>query len=243
MRVSKFMPTSYMQSLLKESKTYLAFCKVISQEIAKDGRSYQVNVNLMTENDQTLVNVGFQPEFFGHVLKDDIVLVAFINGNIDAGVAIALLPSMQRPLHPKHVMGDTVVSSRKGKDIHLSNNHTAEQNNPAVLGKELQTFFQTYSQKVNEAIMKVDDLAEKFDNHTHTLGIRAVSVQGSPSAQANLQPIRVPAPTSSGVTTDDERGAITTQCNDENTKVFKSDFVFIQERDKAGKETNNQEGG
>ena len=247
-RKSRYMPRGLLTELLSDKKTYMGFGKVKSIEIASDGRSYQANVDLMEGDDQGLVYVGFTPSLFGHIKVDDILLCVFVGGNIDSGVAVALLPSEVRKLHPKVTEEDTVITSLEGKKIHLTNNHNAVLDNPAVLGKELMMFFQAYTDNLNLVLDEVTKLKDKFDNHTHTLGIRAVSVQGSPSAQANLQPIRVPAPTASGVDVSSQK----TKFNDlkgddeskkaENTLRWQSNLVFIQEKDKQKEEETNQRG-
>ena len=50
--------------------------------------------------------------------------------------------------------------------------------------------------KVEELTDKLNELIEAFNEHTHTLGARSVSVWGTASAQSNLTAILVPAITS-----------------------------------------------
>ena len=50
--------------------------------------------------------------------------------------------------------------------------------------------------KIQELTDKVNELVDKFNNHTHTLMTGDVKVEGNATAQANIEPITVPAITS-----------------------------------------------
>ena len=50
--------------------------------------------------------------------------------------------------------------------------------------------------KIQELTDKVNELVDKFNNHTHTLMTGDVKVEGSAKEQANIAPITVPAITS-----------------------------------------------
>ena len=237
-RKSKYLPSRLFTQIFSEKKTYLAFGKVAEEEIAKDGRSYSVLVNLMEENEQTLVRVGFPGDFFGQILIGDVVLIAFVGGNIDAGVTIAYLPSELRKLHPKHVMGETVVSSRKGKNINISNNHEAELTEPAVLGIQLQTWFHdVYVPEVNKAIKKLQDdlneLRETYNGHTHATTATTTATVGTGPPGTVI--VNVPVPTQKqnpAFDTQTEQDNIKDKTTPENTDVWKSDLCYIQERGK-----------
>lgn len=243
-RKTRYMPRAYITELFSEKKTYMGFCKVVSIEIAKDGRSYQANVDLLEGTDRGLVYVGFSPSLFGHIKVGDILLCVFVGGNIDSGVAVALLPSELRKLHPKVTEEDTVITSLVGKNIHLSNNPTAVLDNPAVLGKELMLFIQAYTDNLNLVLDEVTKLKEKFDAHTHT--INSITVAGSATTQRTVAPVRVPAPTASGVDVSSQKTKFTDLKGNsedkkaENTLRWQSDFIYLQEKDKAGKEQTNQ---
>lgn len=241
-RKSSYMPRGFFTELFSDKKTYLAFCKVVDIEIAMDGRSYQAKVDLMEGNDQTLVFVGFTPEYLGHLIVGDIVLVAFVSGNIDAGVCVALLPSEKRKLHPKFMDGDTVILTQEGKKINLTNNIEALLEEPAVLGGELHEWIKLYTDTLIALVDKYTQLKNDLNNHTHVIQAGTVRTAGGPSSQTQVGPANVPKPNNpSSVDTSSEKDKLTEYKGDESTEKWKSNLVFIQERDKQKEEEGNNE--
>lgn len=79
---------------------------------------------------------------------------------------------------------------------------TADLNNPVVLQvDEVETITVNGGElgglvKIQELTDKINELIEKFNSHTHTLGIGAIKTTGSATAQTNTAAVNVPAITS-----------------------------------------------
>ena len=245
-RKTRYMPRGLLTELLSDKKTYMGFGKVKTIEIAKDGRSYQANVDLMEGNDRGLVFVGFSPSLFGHIKVDDILLCVFVGGNIDSGVAVALLPSEVRKLHPKVTEEATVITSLEGKKIHLTNNHTAVLDNPAVLGKELRLWHVDSIDNLNLVLDKINTLKDdlnalkgKFNGlvNAYKAHVHPTSSPGAPTTPPTNASQAQSGSDSQVDTTDEKEKFNELKGEDEdmketNTLRWQSNLVFIQEKDK-----------
>lgn len=251
------MPRGLLTELLSDKKTYMGFGKVKSIEIASDGRSYQANVDLMEGDDQGLVNIGFTPSLFGHIKVDDILLCVFVGGNIDSGIAVALLPSEIRKLHPKVTEEDTVITSLEGKKIHLTNNHEAMLDNPAVLGKEAQLWLVDYTDNLNLVLDKINTLKDdlnalkgKFNGlvNAYKAHVHPTSSPGAPTTPPTNASQASTGRDSQVDTTDEkdkfnELKGMDEDMKETNTLRWQSNLVFIQEKDKQKEEEDQTNQG
>ena len=86
---------------------------------------------------------------------------------------------MTDPLHPKAREGETVLSSRKGKKINVSNDHTAKLTENAVLGPELVKWLLKLTSEIKSLADDLESLKNTYNSHNHNY----IDTIGGPSTQ------------------------------------------------------------
>ena len=158
------------KQLFRDNRDFFRVVKILGEEVATDGGSYHLQAETVTDSLECLLNMSFDPALQSPAKKDDIWLAGFVNGDLNNGIAIQRLYNMTAPLHPKAREGETVLSSRKGAKINVSNDHTATLTENAVLGPELVTWLLKLSAEVKGIGDKVNSHVSWARTHLHTSG-------------------------------------------------------------------------
>ena len=171
---------SLYRQLFKDNKDFLRLVKILDEEMAVDGGSYQVKAETVTDSLECLLNMSFDPALQSPAQRDDIWLAGFINGDLNNGIAIHRLYNISSPLHPKSREGETVLSSRKGKKINVSNDHTATLTENAVLGPALVTWLLKLTAEIKSLADDLESLKNTYNSHNHNY----IDTIGGPSTPA-----------------------------------------------------------
>ena len=209
------------KNIFEKNREWLALCRVAEEEVAQDGSSYQVKVRTVISQIQALVHVTHDPALQSAAKKDDLWLCCFLNGDYNQGFLIQRLATQAQPLHPKSKEGETVLSSRPGKNINLSNSPEAELTEPAVLGNVLSAWLVKLCEQINSIASDLESLKTTYNTHTHPVTL-APPLATPPLLSQSL------------VTTAPERLQINMLKGEAEQTKLKSDLVFVQERGKKG---------
>lgn len=211
---------SMFQQVFRDNKQFINIVKIVDQEVDTEGGSYNLNVNLVNTDTDTYVTATFNPSIQGPILKNELWLACFINGDLNNGFLIKRICNVECKLHAKARVDETVVTSKKGKNINLSNNTDAKLKENAVLGKELVSWMLQVTSQIRSLATKIDVMNAQILAHTHIVTLPTLP---------NTPPTGwVP------VVATDVTIAITRLETFIETDKFLSDLVFIQEKGLKG---------
>ena len=205
------------KQLFSDNRDFFRVVRILKEEMATDGSSYHLQAETVQDGLECLVNSSFDPAVQSPIQKNDLWLCAFINGDLRNGILIQRIHNITAPLHPKVVReGETVLSSRKGKRINVSNDHSATLTESAVLGPALVKWLKKLTTEVKSLADDINSLAGNLRTHTHVGG-----PPGSPTGP--------PTPPATASATP-EKTAITNLEAKTETDKFLSDIFYIQEK-------------
>ena len=207
---------SVYRQLFADNRDFFRIVRIVKEELATDGSSYRLQAETVQDGLECLLNSSFDPALQSPIKEGDLWIAGFINGDLQNGILLQRLHSLADPLHPKAVMSETVLSSRKGKRINVSNDHGATLTENAVLGPALVVWLKKLTAQVKGLADGINSLAQHGRTHTHVSG-----APGTPTA--------TPVPPATATATP-EKTAITNLEADTETSKFLSDLLFIQEK-------------
>ena len=146
--------------MLAVRKQFLHIVRVIDEEMAEDGGSYQLLVELVQNSHECMVNCTFDPHLYGPAKKNDLWIAGFAQGDLNNGFLLQKLANLEDKIHPKARQDETVLSSRPKKRINISNDPRAQLTEPAVLGEQLRLWLVTLTEQVIS-------LANSYNSHSH----------------------------------------------------------------------------
>ena len=183
----------------------------------------------MDDAREFFASYSFNSALQGQVLKNELWVVLFVNGDINQELLLTKLHNLEDKFHPKTGAGDTVLTCPPGgKKIHISNNPTAMLNENAVLGQALRAWQIELCDLFIRALDDIESLKNKLNAHItkYNTHVHIASGPGAPTAPT------VSVDTPSAVTTAPEKTAVGTLKSDAELDKLLSDLCFIQERDK-----------
>ena len=218
----------FLREVVKDPASSPSFklAKILEEpEVANDGSAFQVQVEIVPEGYETLITVPQNENLEGGLQKEQLWIACFLHsGNINNGFLLKKVITQPDPLHPKSKMGETVISSIPKKKINISNDHSAQLTENAVLGQALKAWNVRLCEEIIsladdiEAIKnKLNSLIGKYSSHTHVVAFGVAS----PTPMTET-----PTPT----TTATEKSKVNTLKGDPETDKWLSDLAFIQEK-------------
>ena len=205
------------KQLFSDNRDFFRVVRILKEEMATDGSSYHLQAETVQDSLECLVNSSFDPAVQSPIQKNDLWLCAFINGDLQNGILIQRIHNLTAPLHPKLVnSGETVLSSREGKRINVSNDHSATLTESAVLGPALVEWLKKLTKEIKGLADDINSLAGNVRTHVHP-----TTTPGSPTL--------APTPPNT-VTSAPEKTAITNLEAKTETDKFLSDLFYIQEK-------------
>ena len=214
------------KQLFRDNRDFFRIVKILGEEVASDGGSYHLQAETVTDSLECLLNMSFDPALQSPAKKDDIWLAGFVNGDLNNGIAIQRLYNMTAPLHPKAREGETVLSSRTGKKINVSNDHTATLTENAVLGPELVKWLLKLTAEIKSLADDLESLKNTYNSHNHNY----IDTIGGPTTPVPTPKITTANAGQSSVTTAPEKSKIEGIEQEGETDKFLSDLLFVQER-------------
>ena len=212
---------SLYRQLFRDNRQFIRIIKVLEEEMATDGASYQLEVETIPDGHQCLVNYSHPPDLTGPAKKDDLWLAIFLGGDLNNGYLIQRLANMSFPIHQKTRMGETVLGCRRGKRINLSNNSEAKLTENLMLGPEFVVWLLKLTEQIKSLADDIESLKNSFNRHQHS-----VAAQPGP-------PTGIPTFGNTGlslITTSTEKTKITELEQTTETDKFLSDLAYIQEK-------------
>ena len=204
------------RQLFRDNRDFFRVVRIIKEEVAQDGSGTMLQAETVTDGLECLLSLSWDPALQSPVQEGDLWLAGFVNGDLNNGFAIQRLYNEKDKQHPKTVMGGaTVLSSRKAKKIHVSNDATANLTQSAVLGPALVEWLLKLTAEVKNLADDINSLANHGRTHTHPT--------------AALGPPSTPTPPATASATA-EKTAIGQLERKTETDKFLSDLLFIQER-------------
>lgn len=156
------------KQIFSDTRQFIHIVKIIDQEVDTEGGSYNLNVNIINTDYDTYLNASFDQSIQGAILKNDLWLACFINGDINNGFLLRKLCNLECKVHPKARMDETVITSAKGKKINISNDPSAKLGENAVLGKELVAWMLKVTSEIKSIAGKITSLNTAINTHIHT---------------------------------------------------------------------------
>jgi len=204
------------QQLFADNRQFVHIVEILEEEMATDGSSYQLRAETVIDRHECLLDCSFNPHLHGPALEGDLWLAIFVEGDLNNGFLLQKLNNMKCLIHPKAREGETVLSSRKGKKINISNDPTAMLTENGVLGQELKSFLKELVTAVDQIRGELDKVILWATSHTHIS-----ASPGSPTAPA--------VPVLSANTTV-PKNTLAIQKEDRSLDKLLSDLVYIQEK-------------
>ena len=217
------------KKMFAENREFVRLARVLNVEIAKDNSSYNVFCETVDDAREFFATYSFNSAVQGQVLKNELWVVLFLDGDINQGLLVTKLHNLDDKFHPKAGGGNTVLTCPPGgKKIHISNNPTAILNENAVLGQALRAWLIRLCDQVRSLADDVESIKNKLNAHItkYNTHVHIASGPGAPTAPT------VSVDTPSAVTTAPEKTAVGTLKSDAELDKLLSDLCFIQERDK-----------
>lgn len=210
--------TALFSQIFNENREWITLCQIMEEEMAMDGSAYQVRVETIPLNREALVHVARDPAISSPAREGDLWICCFLKGDHNNGFLLQKVTNMNEKIHPKSVEGETVVSSRKEKNINLSNNPLADLDNPVLLGKVTSEWLVKLTKKIEDLTDDLNALVAKYNAHLLL-----------PQTTSTL-PAQIP---NQGTASTVKVELGTLKSDAEQTKL-KSDLVFVQERGLKG---------
>ena len=206
-----------LKQIFKDNRQFIHVVEILEEEMALDGGSYNLKVEIVYNAHECFVNCTFNPHLHGPVLKGDIWVCCFINGDLRHGFLLQKISNLNCPIHPKAREGETVLSSRANKKINVSNDQGAMLDQNAVLGPKLVEWLLKLTEEIKNLADDIESLKTWATSHIHTS-----AAPGSPTTMPVVSPTTSTAP---------EKTAIQQLERETETKKFLSDLLYIQEKD------------
>ena len=211
------------RELFAQEKDFLRIVKINSEEIARDGSGYNLQAETIPDGLECYISMSFDSAVESHAKKDDIWLCGFIDGQLGQGYLLKKLHNMSDVLHPKAREGETVLTSRKGKKINVSNDHLAAMIENAVLGKQLVAWLLKLTAEIKGIADEVNTLKNSYNSHQHIQALPlypAVPPTGPTTALLS----------STSADTTPEKTSIEQLERKTETDKWLSDLLYIQEK-------------
>jgi len=153
------------REIFKDNRTHIAIGRISEVEMAKDRSVVRVKVVIFPENVEIIARMSWEQVgpgsgIFGFPVVNDLVLVAFADGDIDQAFVIKRLTSKEDKVPLQAVSGHSVMKALDGKKVFITSDTKiclskgdAEPTQPIVLGNVLK-----------EAL---SSLIEEIIGHTH----------------------------------------------------------------------------
>ncbi len=161
-----------LRSIFTDKRTHLAVALVEATELAPDSSTLRAQVKILTQDRSVIVRVcwdacGPNAGSFQFPVKDDLVLIAFAEGDNEQGYLIRRLSSKIDKIPTQAADGSTVFRALAGKAAHLLSDTAillgrgeATPTEPLVLGLVLKDL-------LGEILGLIADLADATGSHMH----------------------------------------------------------------------------
>ena len=203
------------KQLFRDNRDFFRVVRIIKEEVASDGSGTMCQAETVTDGLECLLSLSWDPALQSPIQMGDLWLAGFVNGDLNNGFALQRLYNEKDKQHPKTVMGGaTVLSSRKSKKIHVSNDHEATLTQSAVLGPALVEWLLKLTAEVKGLADAINSLKDWSAAHIH-------GTPAGPSIMATPPPTATATP---------EKTAIGQLEQETETDKFLSDLLFIQEK-------------
>ncbi len=169
-----------LKMIFKDSRTHIAIAKIKRLSVASDRSFLKCLVSILPEQREVVARMtwamtGPNSGIVEFPEKDDMVLIAFADGNNDYAFIISRLSSSIDKLPLKSVDGHLVLKSKSGKEswitsnskILLSHGDTTPTEN-LVLGQQLKSLLSYILGQLAEQSDQLKTLATEIANHQHT---------------------------------------------------------------------------
>lgn len=168
-----------LRDVFSDKKTYIVVAKIEKTEMASDKSVLRAQCKILTQNRSVVArvtwdSVGPEAGFFQIPQKDDLVLLAFAEGDDEQVYLIRRLSSKVDKIPAHAASGDSVLRALSGKKlwlnstqkIYLSKLGTAPTEN-LVLGQVLKTLLSYVLGQLNSLSTELQTLATTLSTHTH----------------------------------------------------------------------------
>ena len=215
------------KQLFRDNRDFFRIVRVTKVEVATDGSGTMLQCETVTDGLECFVSLSWDPALQSPVNEMDLWLVAFINGDLNNGIAIHRLYNMKDKQHPKGVMEDwTILSSREKKKVGVSNDHMATMTESAVLGPSLVVWLLKLTEQIKSIADDLESVKNTYNRHNHNY----IDTIGGPSVPVPTPKVTTANTGVSAVTTAPEKQAIVNLERKTETDKFLSDLLFIQEK-------------
>lgn len=168
-----------LKEIFRDTRSHIAIAKIKKLSVAEDRSFLKCLVSIFPEQREVVARMSWPmtgPEAgiieFPEV--EDLVLIAFADGENDYAFVISRLTSSIDKLPLKAIDGHLVLKSKSGKQIWLTSSNKiliskgdTEPTENLVLGQELKTLLVDILAKLTELSGKCDDLSTEISQHTH----------------------------------------------------------------------------
>lgn len=170
----------FFKEIFKDKRSHISIGKIKQMSLAADRSFLKCLVSIFPEQREVIARMTFSlagPDSGIAELPaiDDMVLVAFADGDNDYAFIITRLTSVEDKIPLNSANGDFVIKAKAGKKAWLTSNTRinlskgdTEPTENMVLGQELKTLLISTYDKLKMLNTKLNSLALKDSTHTHS---------------------------------------------------------------------------